>query len=126
MYPLSVIITLSVFLPPVASITIPLSLPSETILLMGAESGLTIEIILSAETRLPSPIFISFTVIHPYSIFWICSRIFSNSALTSTTTLAISVFCAFEPMVLISRLASWRMKSSFLPTALSLFTISII
>ncbi len=43
---------------------------------IGADSGLTIDMIRPAETRLPKPMFISLIAV-PHSMFWICSRIFS-------------------------------------------------
>ena len=52
----------------------------------------------------------------PYSMFWICSRIFSISALISTTYPAVSISLHLEPMVLASRLNSWIRKSSLRPT----------
>ena len=48
-------------------------------------------------------------------MFWICSRIFSSSAFTSTTTRAISRSLHLEPMVLVSRLISCMRKSSLRP-----------
>ena len=45
-----------------------------------------------------------------------CARIFSISALISTTYRAISMSLHFEPMVLASRLNSWIRKSSLRPT----------
>ena len=47
-----------------------------------------------------------FQVAAPYSMFWICSRIFSISDLRSTTTFAMSAFWHLEPMVFASRLNS--------------------
>ena len=64
-----------------------------------------------------NPMLISFMSDPPaYSMFWICSRIFSSSALISTTTLESSRSEHFEPMVLVSRLISCMRKSSFRPT----------
>ena len=51
-----------------------------------------------------SPFFIVFSLL--YSMFCICSLIFSSSALMSTTSFAMSRHCAFEPIVLVSRLIS--------------------
>src|SRR5699024_11501470 len=60
----------------------------------------------------------------PYSIFWTCSRIFSISAFSSTTSRAICRSLHFEPMVLDSRFTSWMRKSSFRPTGTSPRSIS--
>ena len=48
------------------------------------------------------PIAENLSVYIVYSIFCICSLIFSISALISTTVCAISISCAFEPMVFAS------------------------
>ena len=50
-------------------------------------------------------------------MFWVCSRIFSSSALISTTIRARRTSVHLEPMVLVSRFISWSRKSSFLPMA---------
>ena len=55
-----------------------------------------------------------------HSTFWTSSRIFSRSALISTTERLISTSLAFEPIVLISRPISWTTNSSFRPAALGL------
>ena len=52
-----------------------------------------------------------------YSIFCVCSRIFSSSALISTTIRASFTSEHLEPMVLLSRFISCSRKSSFRPTA---------
>ena len=82
---LSMMMTVRVFLPHVASIKAPRSLESCTMRLIGADSGLTMAIMRSAEIMLPKPMFTSCIINAPYSMFWICSRIFSISALISTT-----------------------------------------
>ena len=54
-----------------------------------------------------------------YSMFCICSRIFSSSVLTSTTSFAIDAFAHFEPTVFISRFISCNRKSRLRPTGSS-------
>ena len=51
-----------------------------------------------------------------YSMFWICSRIFSISDLQVTTSCEISTSLALAPSVLNSRPISWLMNSSVRPT----------
>ncbi len=83
--------------------SMPISRLSCTMRLMGAESGLT-----TASSPLRGNIVSvsdvdEFQVAAPYSMFWICSRIFSISDLRSTTTFAMSAFWHLEPMVFASR-----------------------
>ncbi len=59
-----------------ASISRPRSRTSWIILFMGADSGLTMEMMRPAETRLPNPMLTSFAYRPPYSMFCICSLIF--------------------------------------------------
>ena len=59
-FPQSVISTERVFLPQDTSITVPLAFPSMTSLFIGADSGLTTEIIRSAHTVFPNPILTNF------------------------------------------------------------------
>ena len=68
-----------------------------------------------AATALPKPIEISFIVSSAYSMFCVCSRIFSSSALSSTTVRACSRSLPLEPMVFDSRLNSCSRKSSLRP-----------
>lgn len=74
--------------------------------LMGADSGAMTAKIRSAQTVLPKPMLISFMARLRHSMFCVCSRIFSSSALISTTVLACSRSFPFEPIVLASRLNS--------------------
>jgi HlyD family secretion protein len=71
-----------------------------------------------ATAILPNPMLIVFDVfdiIDSYSMFCTCSLIFSKRFFISITTCIISKLLTLEPKVLISLLASWMMKSSFLP-----------
>ena len=77
-----------------ASSSIPRSRASCTTRLMGAESGLTTARMRAAATALPKPIEISFMSASGYSMFCACSRIFSSSALRSTTVRACSMIVA--------------------------------
>ena len=54
-----------------------------------------------------------------YSIFCICSRIFSSSLLSSTVRWAMVASLILEAMVLTSRRNSWRRKSILRPVASS-------
>ena len=112
------------------------------ILLIGADSGLTMAINRFAETMFPNPILISFiirgTKLTPifyrsssyyaqtpssviligkpgYSIFCICSRTFSISVFKSIAALEISISFAFDKIVLDSLFISCAIKSIFLP-----------
>ena len=95
-----------VFRPKEASISIPRSRASWITRLMGADSGLTMERMRAALTALPKPMLTSFMPSSGYSIFWVCSRIFSSSALISTTVRACSRSFPLEPMVFASRFSS--------------------
>src|SRR5688572_18491986 len=50
-----------------------------------------------------------------HSTFWACSRNFSNSAFSTTTSREIRLSLALDPMVLISRFISCARKSSVRP-----------
>ena len=120
MWLLSVTITERVFLPQDTSTIRPSDRPSVTNRFIGADSGEATVTTRSTHTVFPNPIFTNFIAFIPvYSRFCICSRIFSRMFFISTTRFVISMSDIFEPMVLTSRLTSWKRKSSFLPTASS-------
>ena len=112
---LSVIMTERVRLPQETSIVRPASFASCTIRLTGAESGLTTAIMRSDATIFPKPMLMNFISPPFYSMFCICSLIFSSSHLTATTVCAASAFWHFEPIVFISRFISCMRKSSLRP-----------
>lgn len=119
---LSAMITALVRLPYVASINILRSLPSWIIRFIGADSGLTIEMMRFADTILPKPILINFTFnrnphsLHiGYSMFCTCSFSFSSVAFTSMTKLGMAVPFTLEPIVFASRFISCKIKSNLRP-----------
>lgn len=60
---------------------------------------------------------ISAQTTHPlYSIFWICSLIFSISVFKSIALFEISISFALESIVFASRFISWVIKSNLRPT----------
>ena len=63
-----------------------------------------------------SPSALRFVAGHLHSTFCACSRNFSNSALSVTTSREMRLSLALEPTVLISRFISWARKSSIRPT----------
>ena len=68
-FPLSMVITDFVLRPKDASISSPLSRTSCIILLIGADSGLTTDMIRSAEMRFPNPILINFISLYILDLF---------------------------------------------------------
>ena len=88
------------------------------ILFTGAASGLKTATILRELTTFPKPMLINFAkavFCLRYSIFWICSRIFSISVLRSIAILETSRSFDLERIVFASRFISYAMKSILRP-----------